>query len=450
MTVAILIDLGASRTKAIVFEKSSDKILDSIEFPSPVVAISTDGKAEVDGEQYWLVFERTITHLLGRNKRYAINKIYICSEMHGFLLTTEDGFPRTGYISWRDQRASRDSSTASKTTLARLREVADNEFRQTTGMRLKAGLPLANLASIFRQTHATQERLRFLSLPEWLLVRGGCVHPNVHATLAAASGLFDINANRWSNDLLAYANVREGALLFSTISDPSHFLGDIKLHNSVLSVYGGFGDLQTALHGAGIDVMNTAVVNLGTGSQVAVMGSDTSNSSYEIRLSLHNQTIRTVSHIPAGRALNAFAKIFNDISIMGKGVPMFWDIWATLTPTEILDSTLNCDLNVFDAAWKSDTNSGWIQIKEEYAEARCVFASLARSWLIQYKQALELILEGDQFYTVKVTGGLARRGEFVLPVLQQLYGDRALFTSGDGVDETLEGLKFIFNQEIQH
>jgi sugar (pentulose or hexulose) kinase len=448
VTVALLIDLGASRTKAVLYEKHKSTYLDQIELPSPPFKMDSEGKVEVDGELYWQIFERLVHTLLVRNKKYNVNKIYLCSEMHGFLLANDSGAAQSGYISWRDQRASRDNSISSQTTLSRLRDRYSVEFRQATGMSLKSGLPLVSLASSQAKTREGQERLRFLSLPEWLMVRGGCKNPKVNVTLAAGSGFFDIRTKTWSPELLALAKLPGEAILFSPIADSSNYLGKLEVANHQFTVYGGIGDLQAALHGADIDSLNTAVVNLGTGSQVAVLGGDVNDSPYEIRLSVHNKSIRTISHIPAGRALNVFAKIFDDIAQMTNSPPVFWSTWATLNPAEVLSAKLNCDLSVFDAAWGSNRGHGWIEIREDCNSARDVFCGLAKSWLIQYHQALKLILPPDPIHNIKLAGGLSRRGQFVAPVLQHLCKYPVSLTSLNAEEETIIGLQKIYNEQV--
>jgi sugar (pentulose or hexulose) kinase len=447
VTQAILIDLGASRTKAVLYERGSSTVLDQMEVASPSFELTPDGKVEINGELYWEIFTSIIHCLISRNKKYSVKKVYICSEMHGFLLATKNGIPRTGYISWRDQRASRDPDDLGRTTLDYFRDNDSGAFRFTTGMTLKAGLPIITLASMRKRTDFPAEPLMFLSLPEWILVRGGCKAPLVHPTMAAGSGLFDINRFSWTEELLADVGICHQDFLFSPLSDVSNFLGEITVTDQKFLVYGGIGDLQCALHGAGINQPRTAVMNLGTGSQVAVLGLDASKQTYEARLSVHNKNIRTISHIPAGRALNAFAHLFDDISLLGGGAAAFWNSWAKLDAESIIEAKLNCELGIFDGAWEPSNigHRGWIEIREGYADSHSFLCGLAKGWLIQYVRALELILDSQQSYQVKIAGGLSRRGKFILPVLKFLC-DRPIFLShSNSEEETLEGLKNIFN-----
>jgi sugar (pentulose or hexulose) kinase len=59
--------------------------------------------------------------LLQKHSNYKIDELWICFEMHGFLLANTEGNPITGYISWKDQRATYDAKENSQSTLDSLK-----------------------------------------------------------------------------------------------------------------------------------------------------------------------------------------------------------------------------------------------------------------------------------------------------------------------------------------
>lgn len=98
----MLVDFGASRIKSVLIDVDTDFVIDSSSEASPSsLHRIVDDKFEVPAIQYWNVFESTVKNLI--LKHGAPDAIYVCSEMHGFVLT-RNGEPLTGYISWKDQR----------------------------------------------------------------------------------------------------------------------------------------------------------------------------------------------------------------------------------------------------------------------------------------------------------------------------------------------------------
>jgi sugar (pentulose or hexulose) kinase len=110
MTDYLLVDFGATRIKSLLFDSVESVIIDNEECVSPSAkSNSTDlNKFEIPIEEFWVALLDTAGKILLRNPEKNIKRIWICSEMHGFVLTDLDGRAITPYISWKDQRANFD------------------------------------------------------------------------------------------------------------------------------------------------------------------------------------------------------------------------------------------------------------------------------------------------------------------------------------------------------
>lgn len=443
MSRVLLVDFGASRVKAALWDPARMESVGRAEAPSPDVAPRADGRVEIPPEGYWQALEATAGALLKTPAGADVRELWLCTEMHGFLLVDERRRPLTGYVSWRDQRAARDGAAGGPSTLKSLQADAADRFRAVTGMRLRSGLPWATLASMARAGALPAGRLGVLTLADWLLVRGGCVEPRADLTLAAGTGLVDLSSGERSAELLRIANLPDGRLSLPRAAAPGEPLGEIELGDRRIAVHGGVGDLQAALLGAGLGAPESGVVNLGTGSQVASEGLDEPGAPFELRPAAGGGRFRALTHIPSGRALAAVARWLDGCSAAGGGRPFFWELWADLDAEEVLRSPVTADLNLFDAAWRAGPDGGWLSLREEWLEPRLVLAGIARAWLDQYRQALALLDREGALRRLRVAGGLARRGRFVLPALAALCGRETSLAETRTGEETLEGLRLL-------
>jgi sugar (pentulose or hexulose) kinase len=451
----LLVDFGASRIKSVLVDLSTSVVIDRRECPSPSCSflINESGTCEIDVNQYWIALEQTAGALIDEYAGEEINRLWICSEMHGFILADEFGKELTGYISWKDERAILDSTMANSkdsTYLCMKKELTD--FYQQTGMQLKPGLPIVTLASGIRKktipqinSRVTGSKLQLLTLVDWLMIQGGEPKPLSNETMSASTGLYDIHQKNWSHDLLEKIGAAEKTLMMPLAKTGAEVLGRITLSGKQLSVYGGVGDLQAALHGTGFPEIAPAIINLGTGSQVAIKASTfIDNLQVELRPLVGGTLAQVITHIPSGRALNVFKEFIDSIAQLSGGSPLFWELWESITVQDICNSQGVANLNVFGASWKRASGieaHGWIGLDERFSSPREVIADIAKAWLIQYVQALNILDPNYQMTQVLVSGGLARRGKFVLEVLGGIDTKRNYeFSQGITGEETLDGL----------
>jgi sugar (pentulose or hexulose) kinase len=431
----VLVDFGASRIKSVQYSLTQKRVLNSIEHKSPTLRYGLAGEVEGNPEDYWRALEATAGQLIACCPE--IEDIWICSEMHGFLLANyRNSNPITGYISWQDQRGL--SYFRDKSNVIESVELLREKVFATSGMTLRPGLPIVNLSVICKSTFPL-EPFRFLTLVDWLLLRGGETNPKCHPTLAAGTGLYSITQRDWSIDLLVAIGIDPSRVHMPEIGEVTSPLGTIELGGKKIRVWGGLGDLQSAAHGLDFPEKSSILINLGTGSQVMAFNSSP-NIRAEIRPCVLGGIANAVTHIPSGRALNTFASFIDGCALQGGGLPLFWRLFGEMQPDPILAADACIDLNVFSAAWKYESGGGISKILESRFDLSWFMESLAKSWLVQYSQALKGINSDLPCSTFLLGGGLSRRGAFIAPVLESLIGKRAIETTLITGEETLDGL----------
>jgi sugar (pentulose or hexulose) kinase len=453
MAEILLLDLGASRVKAVLYDLTSSAVIDSSECISPSVKSSSgiENRFEVTIEMYWQAVLMTVGELIRSYPKRNINELWICSEMHGFVLAQSNGVAITPYISWKDERALFDGPSGQSTYELLKDQLID--FRSITGMNLKSGLPILTLISGARKGTIDglkivekKDAIRVLSLVDWLLFRGGETAPKSNITMSAGLGLYDTLRKVPSEKILANEHLRDFNFLF--LENQSDFLkplGEILVGDCKLKVFGGIGDFQSAIHGSGFLLEQNGIINLGTGSQVAVKITEGLNDvDEEFRIMADGSYAKVITHIPSGRALNIFASFFNEISLEGGGKELFWKIWSTLSAEDIIKSRLTSNLALFESAWgrnlATDLN-GSMGIDEGACSVRNVLSGIAKSWLLQYSKALDILDPSIVAKNIMITGGVGKKSKFVIPVLEHLMpGRHFILTSTQTGEETLDGL----------
>jgi sugar (pentulose or hexulose) kinase len=421
----VLVDFGASRIKFVLYDTYGNTIIDTIDVESPSTKnhSTVPGHFEIPAQLYWDAFNTTLLKLVDQHE---IDSAYICSEMHGFVLLDQTRPDLSVYYSWKDQRVEQ----------ASLNYYSDT-FKQTTGMQLRKGFPFATLTALDLDK---SKSYLFCTLVDYIMHSGRSIKPESNITLSASTGLVDIHTKEWSSLLLDLLELHPGQLRFNKLSTNTHeYIGNILFNNSVVPIYGGIGDFQSAMLGAGLGKEFAAVVNLGTGSQVACITRDLYE--HEIRPLDEHRYAKVFTHIPSGRALNVVAEFVD--SIGGKG--RFWALWKDLTAEQVIAAPGTVDLNVFEAAWQYSDTSGFIPLRENQSDIKQVIANIANSWAQQYVLALNKLDPTIACKEVAVVGGLAHKSLFITSVFNSLDSTRSYKTvkSITG-EETLDGLLKIY------
>lgn len=394
----LLLDLGATSIKCALVDGRNIICTKSIPSPSQTNFSKVPGHYTIPASAY----KQAVESLLDSMTAEPVSGVYVCSEMHGCVCDND-------YLSWKDSRANIDL-------------LDPYQFFDITGMKLRSGIAYASL--MFTEINNTT----IGTLIDTFL-QGHDTKTNI--TMAAAMGLVDKNTNNYSPALTKN-------LKLATIStDLTDLLGYVTVHHKPVPVYAGIGDLQSALVGTGIGVTADAVLNLGTGSQVACVTDDVNG--FEIRPMPDGSVVKVITHIPCGRALNILATQF--------GEDRFWAEWESLTVKQILDADHSqAQLSFFESAWQYGPDSGFIKFKEGQTFTDLI-AAVAHSWVIQYINALTLLDPDNKVRIVALSGGVSHKSKFIIPVLEH-YSQRKFFlTETVTGEETLDGLLKICNND---
>ena len=295
--ISILLDFGGSFIKSAVVQRGRRELENILTFPTPPF-LANHEKLKVIPVNALI---RVIDEAIGGQAKFApkASRIFISGQMGGYVILNDQEFE---VISWQDERALLEANSEKYRSIYSSLDKS-TEFKRT-GSELRPGLPIVSIAVSSSEGNDTNLYQPFRSLISFVtsyLTDFEC--DEMHVTDAAASGFFDIYSNQWDQKLTALAGNR---FKFPKVYGDIKRLGLSKKYN--LEVFCGVGDQQASLLGAGLDSENL-VVNIGTGGQVAGLnGSTETTGNYQIRPYFGGEKIRTITHLPSGRALKAFVE----------------------------------------------------------------------------------------------------------------------------------------------
>lgn len=433
----IAIDCGASFLKGALFK--DDIIIKRAQRQSPVV----------HGDE-GLLEPVQINHLLPVVKDLILDlssdiddfKLCISNEMHGFILANQDGSPYTDYISWQKEYGNEMVDGNTSVEILSKDELADDILK--SGMPLRGGLPSSNMLYMKRMSLLPELPLFFYTLGDFIIREISGQEPVCHPTNAAATGLYDILNNKWNENLLCV--VSNDSIIYPIVGiTPLEF--DLGKHH--VTCLPALGDQQAALYGAGFENEGDISFNLGTGAQVSRLTRriELSNS-YQTRPYFKGYYLKSIPHLPSGRALNVFLRFFKDVLNTFGYELSDEDIWRRLLDKENKCelSSLSVDLSFFQTPL-SDHQVGSI---ENIGEYELTVGKLMKAIIFQMVAnyiSIANIIEPDKSEVKRIlfSGGVARRIDSLRKGIISYYDNSLPVIVSQ--DETLVGLnKYAANE----
>ena len=416
----LLMDFGASRIKSIIYSTDTKKFFE---------LYSTKGSFMCSGDVTQMHFfsKSFIDHLEYQKIKFPnIDAINICSEMHGFIMSeNKRNLLEESYVSWR--------SINEKFSDKELFEYfPNNDFKKKTGMKYRDGLPVSNI-NLYNDSN---KKYRFMGLCDALIEIHGKWFGKMSKSMASSSGLYNINENSWIKLLGNQQNTE-----FPEVTDNKvNIFGLININDKEVPIYGCIGDLQASL--LSIDLLNNAVnVNLGTGSQVSKNYQTDDEKIFELRPTFGNDYFTTVSHIPCGRVLDLFSKLFNQISDLNGGKKdIFWDLFLSKSKFN-RKKIFDVNLNFFKGSYKYESGGAMKNISENNFDLETMVCSIKFSFIKQYAEIINKMQLKNKikFEKILVTGALAKKITDFDELLSQQTGIKTEIINHDH-DAALVGL----------
>jgi sugar (pentulose or hexulose) kinase len=320
--------------------------------------------------------------------------LVLCGQMHGFVLVDRLGQPVSNYISWLDQRisATEFEELAAQVTAEERREIG-NEFRP--------GIALPLLYWLKRHGALPEGDVMPISIADFVAAQLCGIQPVMEPTQAAAFGALRLGSTRWHEQVI-------GKLGLASLDWP-----EVRPSGSIVGAWRGVpcftavGDQQCALAGALLGERELSV-NIGTGSQVAMIADSVPSDGLQTRPYFDNRFLRTITHIPGGRALSALVRLLTELGRVTEA-----DAWrdiqsavATVPSTDVRAGIAFFPGPCGDRGFIENLHEGNLDIGHLF---RAVFQSMAGN----YESCARRLDPSGDAGRIVFSGGVARQLETV-------------------------------------
>lgn len=392
-----------------------------------------------------LVIVEEMIESLARNEREV--RLCISNEMHGFLLAYEDGMPYTDYISWQKEYGS--VKTDGEAAIDILSHMRYEEEIRKSGMPLRKGLPSCNLLYLKRLgcLERAKGRLYFYTLGDYIIRRFANIQPVCHSSNMAATGMYDLEKGDWNHNLISLI-CGEKLVFPPKASKKKTYVIEADRNGIKYDIYPAVGDQQAALLGGGLEDSDTVVFNLGTGAQVSVLSETVDfGTGYQIR-PYFGRYIKTVPHLPSGRALNVYIRFFEDI-FKQFDIPVERDeIWRVLSGVSghIGKAALICDMSFFENPLTDHSVGSITNIGEFDLCLAGLMNGIFECMINNFILASDRIQQPGKIKKIIFSGGVAEKIEKIRNGIAAYYPEDTEIKVAK--DETFAGLHRYGNGEL--
>jgi sedoheptulokinase len=435
MTPYLLIDFGTTSTKAALVDLDSGSFSRIQRYAAIPNAAAPAGHHEVPPDA---IQQRFLAICTDYWQGVAFHGIVLSAEMHGFVILDGNDKPLTNYISWKDERSTQ--SIDGKDTFSLVSQSLGPRFKEIVGMHPRPGFPLLNLTHLLRTTFLPPDA-RVVSLPGWLALCSSDSLQRGHATTLVAMTFYDVHSNQPSDALTTLVRDITGQTFrLDEVAADGAVSGHLHIDGKKVPIFAGVGDHQCSVLGAGNTPGETISLNLGTGSQVGRINAAIERDDIELRPYFGNDTLAAVTHLPAGRALNDYIGILDEVAAAA-GAPKadFWSMLADLNEDEVLQAKLDFNLSTFQSARHYRDGGHIARIEEGSFTLPHYLASLLKSFATQYLEIIEQLDPQHQAQRCILSGGIAQN----LPLLHRLIAHLSQRQALDAtaLDESFLGLR---------
>ncbi|MFO0820470.1 MAG: FGGY family carbohydrate kinase [Pirellulales bacterium] len=426
----LAIDIGSSFLKGAVLDldRLSIEHVSREAFPEPRTGLAP-GRFEVDPVATLAAAQRLLEKLLSHAPDAA--EVVTSTQMGGLLFCDAQGQPLGNYISWRDQRASWQDEGSVDSSFARFAAQLGEPDALALGRDVKPGYMTSLLYWFVERGELPRVPALPMSIGDFVIARLCSSSPIAHPT--AACGAVDVGSRTWRSD--AWGRLGMGRLLWPNIGHFTDVVGEWKAGGRKLPCYPALGDHACALAGVALEEGELSL-NISTGSQVSQLTSEFRSGAYQTRPYLDDRFLNTITHIPAGRALNTLVDLCTEMArLQGLAVADPWP-WLVRAAEAASDSELEVDLSFFPGPLG---DQGQITgITTENLGIGSLFRAAFRAMARNYATLANRLSPEQRWSRLVFSGGLAQNLEILRRMIrEQIPGECRVCPE---TEDTLRGL----------
>ena len=253
--LSIGIDIGTTTISAVVYD-----IDHKVQREAYTVSHDSYVRRDTYSEQSVSVILNEAERILSQILQSYTNVISIglSGQMHGIVYVDSDGNPVSNLINWQDKRGDQ---------LIENSHTACDMIRSVTGERIATGYGIATHYYNVKNGLVPKSAVGFCSIMDVFGMKiCGLKKPLTHSSVAASFGLFDLKNSEFMYDKLSLLGI--DARFLPQVTSESKFIG--KCNGIPVAI--ALGDNQASFLGSVSNHQKSALVNIGTGSQISAVG----------------------------------------------------------------------------------------------------------------------------------------------------------------------------------
>jgi len=325
------LDIGSSSIKGAILDLATGQVHSIVKesFPDPLPGLPT-GWFEIDPLEVVARTRRVISQLIALAPEAS--SLFLCGQMGGVVGVDSTNRPITNYLSWRDQRTlapHRSGGTFLDEIQRLIGPLPDFESPQTVAFRsadertfaerkatvitrlgneLKPG-SATSLLFWLQQSTPLPSGVRPASMGDFVISQLSGSLPRMERTQAI--GLVDLSLDDWNPE--AFQSLGLGHLDWGQLAPLETPVAHCTIDGRPLALHPTLGDQQCALRGAGLQLGDLSI-NVSTGSQVSCLTREFTPGPYQSRYFFNGTYLNTITHLPAGRSLNALLALVTELN----------------------------------------------------------------------------------------------------------------------------------------
>lgn len=408
------IDLGSSFLKGAVLDLDSLAIrhTERVPFPEPIAGLPPAFR-EFDPGEVVAVTRALVERLLQHAPESQ--GCVMCSQLHGLVLTDDCGRPLSNIINWQDQRALQPLAQSGGTYFDEINRRITTEERRQLGNEPRPGVPLCFLFWLAQNQALPRGHALAASLPGFVAANLCGSAPVVDITNAFAHGALNVETGTWHQSVITRLGLE--SIGWPRIVAQGSVVGELRVGSRTLPLFAPVGDYQCSQAGALLEPGELSV-NISTGSAVIQFAEGLEQGDFQTRPWFDGRHLKTITHIPGGRALNALVRLLSELA-EAQGLKLR-DPWNYIL--EQAGRTTSSDLQVDPAFYFSalGDHGSITNAREETLNVGHLFRAAFEGMADNYASCARRICPAGDWQRLVFSGGVALK----TPLLRQLVCER--------------------------
>jgi sugar (pentulose or hexulose) kinase len=304
------IDIGSSYIKGAVLDGTGLSLshIERVDAP-PLVSGLDPTFREIEPE----AITQCVRQVLGRLQNHAPDAagVLMCSQLHGMVFCDDLGRAQSRYITWQDQRALTPLPDSGESCFDEIESLISREERQQLGNERVPGLPLNYVFWFNRRRALPEMRVIPTALPYYVAAQICGTTPVSDITHAYGHGALNIHTHDWHHAVIGKLGL--GEVQWPRIVPQGSVIGEWCHAGRSLPVFAPVGDYHCSQVGALLEPGELSV-NISTGSAVIQIAEGAETGEFQTRPWFDGCYLKTITHIPAGRALNALVRLLTELA----------------------------------------------------------------------------------------------------------------------------------------